>query len=116
MDEALLTEFMLKQSETTGAIAKQVDDMHTRLFGNGQPGALQNLETAIAKTNGGMVETKEKLSARIDKIEGYRNGDKKWLAGAFAVIGTEGAALGFYFHYLAAKVQPLFDAMKAMTR
>lgn len=107
MDDSVLINFMNKQTEITSQTNQRVEDMHTRLFGNGQPGALKYLADAAHEAKEEAAKVRTELDSRVDKLEKFRIGDRRWVAGALAVLGTEGAGLGIYFHYLFGKVQSI---------
>ena|ERR1700674_3899444 len=123
MEDRILIDFIQKQTDVTAAIKQRVDDMHHQLFGNGRAGTLQHLETialsakeeaaqAAAAGLAAAVQVKAELNDRVMTLESYRKLDRRWLAGALAVLGVEGGALGFYFKYMADKWQPMLQSMK----
>lgn len=114
IDQAALFDFMQKQASTTAAIKEKVDNMHARLFVDGGGGVLKTIEADVAAASSETAAAKTELSTRINKLESLRTSDRRWLAGAGAVLITEGSAIGFYFHYIAGKLQPMLDALKVL--
>lgn len=112
---------LIKTSATTAAI---VSNLQQRLFGDGSAGA-----GAVAKLYE-LGETHHEAALKLVKdhteqdvkdfdsirkeltiIKGWRNGDKKWVAGAVAVLVVEGGVLGFLIEHFAS-VAALARALK----
>lgn len=89
-------------SNTLGRIEEAQKNTSQRLLGgDGQKGAIPY-----------MNEKLEKVTTRVGKLETWKVGTLKWVAGVVAVLTAEGALLGFYFSHLAARVQSVTDAIK----
>jgi hypothetical protein len=100
MDDSLLLTILQEQTKVATRTEQKVDDLNKRLFGNGQPGTIQVIHEATVKTNNDLLEAKEALGDRISEVDAAHRLDRKWLAGALAVIVLEGTAAAFYFKYL----------------
>lgn len=91
---------------TAGALARieeSLKNTNQRLLGgDGQQGAIPYMNEKV-----------EKVVTRVGKLELWKTGTVKWVAGAVAVLVFEGGALGFYFTHIAGKVQNLADAIKS---
>lgn len=73
-----------------------------RLFGGpGQKGAIAFLHEEHEK----VVTSVAEVSARVGKIETWKTGTVKWIAGAVAVLGMEGTALAFVFSHVASAIK-----------
>lgn len=112
MDDKTLLDFMQKQTELTARIDQRVEDLHGRLFGNGQPGILRHISDMADSAKDETVRVRSELGTRINTLESYRKLDRRWLAGALAVLGAEGTALGIYSHYIAGKVAAIVNLVK----
>ena len=94
----------------TAEIATLVSGMNTRLFGNGQPGALHFLSEATKTVDARVDTTNEKISelaTRVDdgdskSLEEVRHVDRKfiWMSGVSAGAGT---ILGFITQFFVGK-------------
>jgi hypothetical protein len=73
-----------------------------RLFGGpNQKGALVFLHEEHAK----VTEDLGKVAGRVGKLESWKLGTTKWVAGALAVLTLEGTALAFVFNHVASVIK-----------
>lgn len=111
MEDSLLLTILQEQTKLGTRTEQQLEEMHKRLFGNGQPGILDRINTKIddvAKEAASVKDStskeaaiiKEHLENRINQIDTSRKLDRMWLAGACAVLILEGTLVAFYFKYL----------------
>jgi uncharacterized protein Yka (UPF0111/DUF47 family) len=99
MDDNLLN-ILQKQNEVATRTEQKVDDLHNRLFGNGQPGTIQNIEKSIKEHEDKDDKIQNALLQKVSGLEISRKLDRRWLAGVCAVISLEGVVIGFYFQYI----------------
>jgi len=117
-DNDLLTNLVVKQQEINTETAKALGEL---------PTTMKNMNNRLFIDNGGILKTIYEtaksdhvtvctevrgIDNRVGKIELTHRDAKKWLAGAIAVISTEGAMLGWYFTHVAGKVSSFLDAVK----
>jgi hypothetical protein len=95
------------QGKVLARLEQGQQDLHTRLFGGGQPGVIQYLAAADTKAATDHLE----LKATVDSILTQRTGDKRWLRGVLWLGASEVAFIGFYFKYLHDAFAPLLAAL-----
>ena len=117
-------------------LGTKISDLDNRLFGDS--GSIKQILNDIQQDNAACSASRKELAAdlmtfrvaclqgtdgatkaavavqvdldkQVATLEGYRKMDRKWLAGALAVLGVESAGLGIYFRYMAGKLQPAID-------
>ncbi len=98
----------LKVTEAIARFTQAQEDMSARLFGGPTqkgmlPYMIENAATT-AKELRGQIEIVEH---RTTALESWRGTSRSWLAGAVAILGLEGTALGLYFSKIAAHIQVL---------
>lgn len=99
-----LNDFISKQHERDIVNADRFARIETlleqnslRLFGgDGQKGALPYMQ-----------EQHERVATRVGRLESWKSGTIKWIAGAVAVLTLEGSALAFYFNHVAGLVKEI---------
>ena len=81
------------------------EDMSARLFGG--PNQKGMLPFMIETANSTAAEFRGELKiidTRTGALEGWKRSSRAWVAGAVAVLGLEGTALGLYFNHIAGHV------------
>jgi hypothetical protein len=93
-----LTESMARVETLLGETTK-------RLFGgDGQEGALPYIMRQSEETKKEQGERFATIEKRTAKLETWKTGALKWVAGAVAVLALEGSALALYFQHIASKL------------
>jgi hypothetical protein len=136
MEDSVLLPILQKQTEIATRTEQKVDDTKSKLddtnkklFGNGNPGMLQQLHEQTIKVSNDLDKAKEEFTEQagrvkeelttqtsqvkteftqaiesikdqITEVSSSRTKDQYWLRGALAVIGVLIAAVGFYFKYI----------------
>lgn len=89
-----------------GRIEQSLQDMNSRLFGApGQVGALTYIAQQHKEHAVEVAQDSEELGTRVAKLETWKLGTLKWIAGAVAVLTLEGSAVAFYFHSVVTAVK-----------
>lgn len=104
-----LNEFINKQHDRDIENATRYTRIETlleqqseRLFGGpNQKGTLQFLHEEHEK----VVASVELVSGRVGKIETWKTGTVKWIAGAVAVLTLEGTALAFVLNHVSSAIK-----------
>jgi hypothetical protein len=100
-------------AKALGEMATTLKDMNERLFiTNG--GVLKTIYDNCNTKNEDTCDKVTDVAKRTSKLEQRSRDTRKWLAGAIAVITTEGVTLGFLFQHFAGKVASVLDALKAV--
>jgi hypothetical protein len=98
----------LKFTESIAKMAQAQEDMNRRLFGgDGQKGALDYIVTKVEESSKESIRQIAAVSDRTVVLEKWRGNSRAWIAGAVAVLGLEGTALGLYFNHIASHVSTL---------
>jgi hypothetical protein len=96
----------LHLTESMARVETLVAETNKRLFGgDGQEGALPYIMRQSEETKKEQSERHAALEKRTGKLETWRTGTIKWVAGAIAVLALEGSALALYFQHLSGKVR-----------
>jgi len=89
----------LHLTECLARIEQSQKDTNVRLFGgDGQKGTLPYM---IEKAE----ETAKTIDGRIKVLENWRGTSRAWIAGAVAILGLEGSALGLYISRISSHIQ-----------
>jgi|SRR5271166_2795101 len=92
----------LKFTDSIARMAQAQEDMNTRLFGGpNQRGALDYIVGKVEESSKESIRQITDVADRTTALEGWRGTSRAWLAGAVAVLGLEGTALGLYFSKVA---------------
>jgi hypothetical protein len=98
----------LKFTDTLARIQQAQEDMNGRLFGGpNQRGALDYIVAKVEESSKESIRQIKAVEERTDVLESWRGTSRAWLAGAVAVLGLEGTALGLYFSKIASHVAAL---------
>lgn len=88
--------------QALGRIEQAQKDTSQRLLGgDSQQGAIPYLSAKV-----------EKVSDRVGKLEIWKTGTLRWVAGVVAVLTVEGGLLAFYFSHVSSRVQAISDLIK----
>lgn len=99
MEDSLLT-ILQEQTRVATRTETKVDDLNKRLFGNGQPGVIQKIHEAVKANEENSVKVHDELQARITSVDTAYKMDRRWLAGAIAMLAFEGMLLIFALKYI----------------
>jgi hypothetical protein len=78
--------------------------MNERLFGGpNRKGALDYLVSKVEEASKESIRQITVVADRTTALESWRGTSRAWLAGAVAVLGLEGTALGLFFQHLSSK-------------
>ena len=95
----------LKFTEAISKMAQAQEDMNERLFGGpNRKGALDYLVSKVEESSKESIRQITVVADRTAALESWRGTSRAWLAGAVAVLGLEGTALGLYFSKVASHV------------
>lgn len=95
----------LKLTDSLARIAQAQLDMNVRLFGgDGQKGAIPYMIEQAKEHADKVDKDMESVRVRVGKLETWRTGTKRWIAGAVAVLALEGTALGLYFSKISSHI------------
>jgi len=98
----------LRFTESIAKMAQAQEDMNRRLFGgDGQNGALDYIVTKVEESSKESIRQIAAISDRTVVLEKWRGNSRAWIAGAVAVLGLEGTALGLYLNHITSHVLTL---------
>jgi hypothetical protein len=96
----------LHLTESMARVETMLGETTKRLFGgDGQEGALPYIMRQAEETKNEQGERFDKIEKRTGKLETWKTGTLKWVAGAIAVLTLEGSALALYFQHFSSKIR-----------